>query len=153
MSEERILEIKIIKYTWLTGLAGSVVLFLVSAFKFILPISYFLGVMVGLMCFNLKRKTIDKGMKPENLKFLKKLLIRRRMMNTLIYMATLGISAYSQYYRGDRDLHLNVFATFAGLLTLKVVIYVKFLIVDKIKEKKKAKEETLEKEEGENKND
>lgn len=150
MSEERLLEIRIIKYTWLVGLAGSLILFLATAFKLILPISYFLGVMVGLMCFNLKRKTIDKGIKPENLHLLKKLLVRRRLMNTLIYMITLGISAYSQYYRGDRELHLNVFATFAGLLTLKAVIYVKFLIVDKIKEKKK----TLNKEEeGETPND
>lgn len=136
MNEDKKLEVLVIRYTWITGIAVFIILFFATSFKFILPVSYLLGLMTGLMCFTLRIKTTDKAFLVENHPRMKRMLVRRTYINLFLYLIVLALAAFSQYYRGDRTLHLNVFAVFGGIMTLKVVIYFKAVVIDHILNKR-----------------
>lgn len=129
--EKRNVERYIIGYVWIYGIIVSLILWIVDGFKFVLPISFLLGVFSSLLAFTMTVKSVDKLSKT------KELNVRSELMKTnakkmLIYAAVLLVAGYSYSKRDGETLYLNIFATFAGLLSVKIMIYIKEFIIDKI---------------------
>lgn len=134
-SEERF----IIGYVWIYGLTVALILLFVDGFKIVLPISFLLGVFTNLLGFTLTIKCVDKVQANENLN--KKVeFIKCNAKKMIIYALVLAIAGYSFSQRENEALYLNIFATFAGLLSVKIMIYFKEFIIDKFfKEKNSEK--------------
>ena len=129
----------IIGYVWIYGLVVALILFLADGFKFVLPISFLLGLFTNLLCFTMTVKCVDKmaAMKEVNPRAE---LMKLNAKKMLIYAAVLIVAGYSYSKRDDETLYLNVFATFAGLLSVKLIIYFKEFVIDKIFKNNKGKD-------------
>lgn len=125
-SEERF----IIGYVWIYGLTVALILLFVDGFKIVLPISFLLGVFTNLLGFTLTIKCVDKVQANENLNT-KVEFIKCNAKKMIIYALVLAIAGYSFSQRENEALYLNIFATFAGLLSVKMMIYFKEFIIDK----------------------
>lgn len=129
----------IIGYVWIYGLVVALILFLADGFKFVLPISFLLGLFTNLLCFTMTVKCVDKmaAMKEVNPRAE---LMKLNAKKMLIYAAVLIVAGYSYSKRDGETLYLNVFATFAGLLSVKLIIYFKEFVIDKIFKNNKGKD-------------
>ena len=127
----RSVERYIIGYVWIYGLIIALILFIVDKFKFVLPISFLLGVFTNLLCFTMTIKCVDKLASVDGLDTRKE-LIKVNGKKMLIYAAVLLVAGWSYSKRDGETIHLNIFATFAGLLSVKLMIYFKEFVIDKI---------------------
>lgn len=130
-SEERF----IIGYVWIYGLIVALILLFVDGFKIVLPVSFLLGVFTNLLGFTLTIKCVDKIQENENLNP-KAEFIKCNAKKMIIYALVLAIAGYSFSKRENETIYLNIFATFAGLFSVKMMIYFKEFIIDKIFKKK-----------------
>lgn len=130
-SEERF----IIGYVWIYGLIVALILLFVDGFKIVLPVSFLLGVFTNLLGFTLTIKCVDKIQANENLNP-KAEFIKCNAKKMIIYALVLAIAGYSFSKRENETIYLNIFATFAGLFSVKMMIYFKEFIIDKIFKKK-----------------
>ncbi len=130
-SEERF----IIGYVWIYGLIVALILLFVDGFKIVLPVSFLLGVFTNLLGFTLTIKCVDKIQANKNLNP-KAEFIKCNAKKMIIYALVLAIAGYSFSKRENETIYLNIFATFAGLFSVKMMIYFKEFIIDKIFTKK-----------------
>lgn len=130
-SEERF----IIGYVWIYGLIVALILLFVNGFKIVLPVSFLLGVFTNLLGFTLTIKCVDKIQANKNLNP-KAEFIKCNAKKMIIYALVLAIAGYSFSKRENETIYLNIFATFAGLFSVKMMIYFKEFIIDKIFKKK-----------------
>lgn len=130
-SEERF----IIGYVWIYGLIVALILLFVDGFKIVLPVSFLLGVFTNLLGFTLTIKCVDKIQANKNLNP-KAEFIKCNAKKMIIYALVLAIAGYSFSKRENETIYLNIFATFAGLFSVKMMIYFKEFIIDKIFKKK-----------------
>lgn len=144
MSEKNNLENKnveryIIGYVWIYGLVVALILFFVDHFKFVLPVSFLLGVFTNLLCFTMTVKCVDKmaAMKEVNPRAE---LMKLNAKKMLIYAVVLLVAGWNYPKRDGETMYLNIFATFAGLLSVKIVIYFKEFVIDKIFKNNKGKD-------------
>ena len=141
MKEPKI-ERSIILYVWIYALIVCVSLFFIFHFDYIMPISFLLGTATSLLCFTMTIKTVDKVIKYDDERK-KSAFVKNNIYKYLVYLAVLGVAGFS-YYRHTQDTerlrYLNVFAVAAGFFSVKIMIYFKIFIIDKIF-KKKAQED------------
>lgn len=126
----------IIKYVWIYAFVIALILFFISDFKLILSVSFLLGAFTSLLGFTLTIKCVDKLIAVKELNA-KTELMKCNVKKILIYTVVLIIAAYSFSKHRDEKIYLNVFATFAGLLSVKIVILFKEFVIDKIIKKDK----------------
>ena len=105
---------------------------IVDKFKFVLPISFLLGVFTNLLCFTMTIKCVDKLASVDGLDTRKE-LIKVNGKKMLIYAAVLLVAGWSYSKRDGETIHLNIFATFAGLLSLKNLLLIKYLKIIRVK--------------------
>lgn len=141
MNKDSKIEKRIIFIVWIYCAIVCGVLAIISK-NWIWPISFLLGTLTSLLTFNMTAKTVDKVIEHEYARN-RSTFIRNNVLKYLVYIAVLGVSAYTHY----RHLHdesvtkyFNVFCVAAGLFSVKIMIYFKMLILDKIF-KNKAKED------------
>ena len=127
----RSVERYIIGYVWIYGLFVALIMFLVDKFKLVLPISFLLGVFTSLLCFTMTIRCVDKLASIEGLDTRKELM-KANGKKMLIYAAVLLVAGWSYSKRDGETIYLNIFATFAGLLSVKLMIYFKEFVIDKI---------------------
>lgn len=135
MEKEKQIERSIIFYAWGYALVGTIILLIGSAIWnpdniWYLPISFILGVCTNLMCFTLNVKVVDFVLN-NNIKNAKPIMIGVNLVKLLMYAIVLAISVLVD--------NLEIFSCFFGMLSVKLMIYFKSLVVDKIREKKKNK--------------
>ena len=137
MKEPKI-ERSIILYVWIYALIVCVSLFFIFHFDYIMPISFLLGTATSLLCFTMTIKTVDKVIKYDDERK-KSAFVKNNIYKYLVYLAVLGVAGFS-YYRHTQDTerlrYLNVFAVAAGFFSVKIMIYFKIFIIDKIFKKK-----------------
>lgn len=129
----------IISYVWIYGLLVALIMFLVDNFKLVLPISFLLGVFTNLLGFTMTIKCVDKLATGKELSVQKELM-KTNAKKMLIYAAVLVVAGWSFSKRDGEVLYLNIFATFAGLLSVKLMIYFKEFVIDKIFKNNKGKD-------------
>lgn len=128
----------IIFYVWIYAIFVAVVLFLIT-FKWVLPLSFLLGVATNLLCFSMTIRTIDKIFKYEE-EDKKRELIKNNVAKYLIYFVVLALAGVSYYFNKDRAIHLDVIATACGFFSVKLMIYFKYFIYEPLFMKKKKTE-------------
>ncbi|MDD4056534.1 MAG: hypothetical protein PHF85_02695 [Bacilli bacterium] len=128
----------IIFYVWIYAIFVAVVLFLIT-FKWVLPLSFLLGVATNLLCFSMTIRTIDKIFKYEE-EDKKRELIKNNVAKYLIYFVVLALAGVSYYFNKDRVIHLDVIATACGFFSVKLMIYFKYFIYEPLFMKKKKTE-------------
>lgn len=128
----------IIFYVWIYAIFVAVVLFLIT-FKWVLPLSFLLGVATNLLCFSMTIRTIDKIFKYEE-EDKKRELIKNNVAKYLIYFVVLALAGVSYYFNKDRAIHLDVIATACGFFSVKLMIYFKYFIYEPLFMKKKKAE-------------
>ena len=141
MKEPKI-ERSIILYVWIYALIVCVSLFFIFHFDYIMPISFLLGTATSLLCFTMTIKTVDKVIKYDDERK-KSAFVKNNIYKYLVYLAVLGVAGFSHYRHTqdpERLRYLNVFAVAAGFFSVKIMIYFKIFIIDKIF-KKKAQED------------
>ena len=141
MKEPKI-ERTIIVYVWIYAIIVALSLFFIFSFDFIIPISFLLGTATSLLCFTMTIKTVDKVIKYDDERK-KSAFVKNNIYKYLVYLAVLAVAGYSFYlHKNDpeKTRYLNVFAVAAGFFSVKIMIYFKIFIIDKIF-KNKAKED------------
>lgn len=128
----------IIFYVWIYAIFVAMVLFLIT-FKWVLPLSFLLGVATNLLCFSMTIRTIDKIFKYEE-EDKKRELIKNNVAKYLIYFVVLALAGVSYYFNKDRAIHLDVIATACGFFSVKLMIYFKYFIYEPLFMKKKKAE-------------
>lgn len=128
----------IIFYVWIYAIFVAMVLFLIT-FKWVLPLSFLLGVATNLLCFSMTIRTIDKIFKYEE-EDKKRELIKNNVAKYLIYFVVLALAGVSYYFNKDRAIHLDVIATACGFFSVKLMIYFKYFIYEPLFMKKKKTE-------------
>lgn len=124
-------ERNIIGYVWVYAILVCIVMLIVDKGSFILPVSFLLGTFTNLLCFTITIKSVDKIIYDEKLN-VKSEYLKANIRKMVIYGVVLGLAAYSFWMHGDKALHLNFYATAAGFFSVKLMIYFKMLIIDKI---------------------
>lgn len=137
MKENKI-ERSIILYVWIYAIIVSLSLFFIFHFDFYIPISFLLGTATSLLCFTMTIKTVDKVIKYEDERK-KSAFVKNNTYKYLVYLVVLAVSGYSYYMHTqnpDRARYINVFAVAGGFFSVKIMIYFKMFIIDKIFKKK-----------------
>ena len=124
----------IIVYVWIYTLIVSLSLFFIFHFDYLMAISFALGSATSLLCFTMTVKTVDKALRYDDERK-KSLFIKNNIYKYLVYLAVLAVAGYSYYLHKndpDKTRYLNVFAVAGGFFSVRIMIYFKMLIVDKI---------------------
>ncbi len=144
MMEEKKIERGIIKYVYIYALIVALIIFFSFNFNIDYTVSFLLGVCTNLLCFTLTIKTIDKIVKYDDERK-KSTLIKSNLRNYFVYLTILAVALVSQKYGDGNRIQLNIICTAIGFFSVKLMIYFKFLVVDKIfKKDKESKEEIVE---------
>lgn len=141
MNKEPKIERSITLIVWIYGIIVCGILALISL-NWIWPISFFLGFVTSLMTFNMTVRTVDRVINDENARK-QSTFVRNNLLKYLVYIVVLGIASYTHYqHLHDETVtkYFNVFCVAGGLFSVKLMIYFKMFVLDKIF-KKKAKED------------
>lgn len=141
----------IILYVWIYAAVVALVLLLIT-FKWVLPLSFLLGVATNLLCFSMTVRTVDKIFKYDETDK-KRELIKNNISKYLIYFVILALAGVSYYFHKDKPLHLDVIATACGFFSVKIMIYFKYFIYEPLFLKKKKVSSQEEVKEGEAKDE
>lgn len=125
----------IIVYVWIYAAIVAVALLLIT-FKWVLPLSFLLGVATNLLCFSMTIRTVDKIFKYED-EDKKRELIKNNIAKYLVYFVVLTLAGVSYYFSKDKPIHLDVIATACGFFSVKIMIYFKYFIFEPLFLKKK----------------
>ena len=90
----------IIVYVWIYAAIVAVALLLIT-FKWVLPLSFLLGVATNLLCFSMTIRTVDKIFKYED-EDKKRELIKNNIAKYLVYFVVLTLAGVSYYYSKDK---------------------------------------------------
>ena len=141
MNKEPKVEKSIIFIVWIYCAIVCLVLALINK-SWIWPISFLLGTVTSLLAFNMTVKTVDRVIDSGSSK-VRGSFIRNNILKYLVYVVVLGIASYTHYrHMHDETVtkYFNVFCVAAGLFSVKIMIYFKIFVLDKIF-KKKAKQD------------
>lgn len=126
------IERQLIPIVWVYAIAVSVILVLITG-TWSYVIAFVLGVATNLLAFTATIKQVD-ALLNKKLARPKTTFVVLNLLKTILFIIIMVIVAMSYDY-------IHVFFTFFGLLSLKIVIYSKLLIIDKIFKKEKIIEE------------
>lgn len=126
------IERQLIPIVWVYAIAVSVILVLITG-TWSYVIAFVLGVSTNLLAFTATIKQVD-ALLNKKLARPKTTFVVLNLLKTILFIIIMVIVAMSYDY-------IHVFFTFFGLLSLKIVIYSKLLIIDKIFKKEKIIEE------------
>lgn len=127
MDKDKSIERGIIKYVWLYAIVVSLIL-LIFAREYI--VYFILGVASNLLGFTLTIKVIDRSLYNENVNT-KRAFVVNNLLKLLLYTSVLTVVAIST--EGNPRF---IIATFIGMLSVKLMIYFKSIIVEPLKRKK-----------------
>lgn len=128
------IERQLIPIVWVYALVVSLIIVLITG-TWSYVVAFILGVATNLLAFTATIKQVD-ALLSKKLERPKTTFVVLNLLKTILFIVIMVIVALSYDY-------IHVFFTFFGLLSLKIVIYSKLLIIDKIfkKEKITVKEE------------
>lgn len=132
--ESKKIERGIILYVWVYALIVSLILFIIEK-KY--PVLFLLGVAANLFCFTVTIKTIDRAIKVNGKKS-KTMLFFNGLLKIILYGIVLAYVAYKAKQDG-RSILVDVILTAVGMMSVKIMIIFKHLVIDKVKEKRMQK--------------
>jgi len=94
-------------------------------------ISYLIGSITNILCFKLTVKTVDNVIGNKVLSARKAYAVNN-CIKMGIYLVVLVVAGFSQKYHFDREVHLQIIPTAIAFFQVKIVIYFKYFIFDKI---------------------
>lgn len=120
------IERQLIPIVWLFAIIVSAIIVIIMR-EWSYVIAFILGVATNLLAFTATIKQVD-ALLQNKLEKPKTVFVIMNLLKTALFALILIIVAINYDY-------VHVFFTFFGLLSLKIVIYVKILIIDKMKKK------------------
>ena len=121
-------------------------------------LSYLIGAITNVMCFKLTIKTVDNIISGKTA-LPRKAFAVNNCVKIGIYAIVLLVAALSQKFNSENEIHLEIIFVAVAFFQVKLVIYFKYFIFDKIFKVKnyddslKGRIFPLENKEGDNKND
>ena len=119
----------IIKYTVIYIVFVSILFLLI--FSKNAALSFFIGGIVNIICFIINVRTVDKIVYT-NAVNAKKQLISSNMTRLGIYLLVLVVCGLSYSKHQNMEVHLEILPTAFAFLSVKIVIYFKYFIFDKV---------------------
>lgn len=120
------IERQLIPIVWVFAIIVSAIIVIIMR-EWSYVIAFILGVATNLLAFTATIKQVD-ALLQNKLEKPKTVFVIMNLLKTALFALILIIVAINYDY-------VHVFFTFFGLLSLKIVIYVKILIIDKMKKK------------------
>ena len=139
MDKNKNVERHIIGYVWIYAIIVILVLFFASGMKFVLPISFALGTATSLLCFTITIRAVDRIIEYDT-EHARAILIRANIEKYLLYLVVLVVAGLSYKFQPDKKIHLDIIATACGFFSVKLMIYFKEFVIDKIFKKNKGKD-------------
>ena len=139
MDKNKNVERHIIGYVWIYAIIVIIVLFFVSGMQFVLPISFALGTATSLLCFTITIRAVDRIIDCDT-EHARGILIKANIEKYLLYLVVLVVAGLSYKFQPDKKIHLDIIATACGFLSVKLMIYFKEFVIDKIFKKNKGKD-------------
>lgn len=122
------IERQLIPIVWLFAIIVSALIVIIMG-DWSYVIAFILGVATNLLAFTATIKQVD-ALLQNKLEKPKTVFVIMNLLKTALFALILVIVAMNYDY-------IHVFFTFFGLLSLKIIIYIKILIVDKLRNSKK----------------
>lgn len=139
MDKNKNVERHIIGYVWIYAIIVIIVLFFASGMQFVLPISFALGTATSLLCFTITIRAVDRIIDCDT-EHARGILIKANIEKYLLYLVVLVVAGLSYKFQPDKKIHLDIIATACGFLSVKLMIYFKEFVIDKIFKKNKGKD-------------
>ena len=118
----------IIKFTICYILVVSAIMFIFSKNY---ALSFIIGGCVNIFCFKLTVRTVDRVIGSKGLNA-RSALVKNNISKMSIYLLTLVISGISATKYNHLAVHLEIIPTAFAFLSVKIMIYFKYFIYDKI---------------------
>lgn len=131
MNKNKQVERHIIGYVWIYAIIVIIILFFASGMKPVLPISFALGVATNLLCFTITIRAVDRIIEYDT-EHARGILIRANIEKYLLYLVVLVVAGLSYKFQQDKKIHLDIIATACGFLSVRLMIYFKEFVIDKI---------------------
>ena len=139
MDKNKNVERHIIGYVWIYAIIVCIILFFASNMQFVLPISFALGTATSLLCFTITIRAVDRIIEYDT-EHARGILIRANIEKYLLYLVVLVVAGLSYKFQPDKKIHLDIIATACGFFSVKLMIYFKEFVIDKIFKKNKGKD-------------
>ena len=139
MDKNKNVERHIIGYVWIYAIIVCIILFFASGMKLVLPISFALGTATSLLCFTITIRAVDRIIEYDT-EHARGILIRANIEKYLLYLVVLVVAGLSYKFQPDKKIHLDIIATACGFFSVRLMIYFKEFVIDKIFKKNKGKD-------------
>ena len=139
MDKNKNVERHIIGYVWIYAIIVCIILFFASGMKPVLPISFALGTATSLLCFTITIRAVDRIIDYDT-EHARGILIRANIEKYLLYLVVLVVAGLSYKFQPDKKIHLDIIATACGFFSVRLMIYFKEFVIDKIFKKNKGKD-------------
>ena len=139
MEKDKNVERHIIGYVWIYAIIVSLVLFFASGMKLVLPISFALGTATSLLCFTITIRAVDRIIDYDT-EHARGILIKANIEKYLLYLVVLVVAGLSYKFQPDKKIHLDIIATACGFFSVRLMIYFKEFVIDKIFKHNKGKD-------------
>lgn len=139
MNKEKNVERYIIGYVWIYCIIVCLILFFASGMKPILPFSFALGTCTSLLCFTITIRAVDRIIEYDT-EHARGIMIRANIEKYFLYLVILVVAGLSYKFQQDKKIHLDIIATASGFLSVKIMIYFKEFVIDKIFKHNKGKD-------------
>lgn len=139
MDKNKNVERHIIGYVWIYAIIVCIILFFASGMKPVLPISFALGTATSLLCFTITIRAVDRIIEYDT-EHARGILIRANIEKYLLYLVVLVVAGLSYKFQPDKKIHLDIIATACGFFSVRLMIYFKEFVIDKIFKKNKGKD-------------
>ncbi len=94
-------------------------------------LSYVIGSITNIICFKLTIRAVDRILDSKT-RSPKKTYIINNCVKLGVYLIVLLIATFSNKYHGDQEIHLEIIPVVISLFQIRLVIYFKYFIFDKI---------------------
>ena len=139
MDKNKNVERHIIGYVWIYAIIVCIILFFASGMKPVLPISFALGTATSLLCFTITIRAVDRIIDYDT-EHARGILIRANIEKYLLYLVVLVVAGLSYKFQPEKKIHLDIIATACGFFSVRLMIYFKEFVIDKIFKKNKGKD-------------
>ena len=139
MEKNKNVERHIILYVWIYGLLVTAILFFASGMKPVLPISFALGTATSLLCFTITIRAVDRIIEYDT-EHARSILVRANIEKYFLYLVVLVVAGLSYKFQQEKTVHLDIIATACGFFSVRLMIYFKEFVIDKIFKHNKGKD-------------
>ena len=131
MDKNKNVERHIIGYVWIYAIIVILILFFASGMKPVLPISVALVTATSLLCFTITIRSVDRIIEYDT-EHARGILIRANIEKYLLYLVVLVVAGLSYKFQQEKTVHLDIIATACGFFSVRLMIYFKEFVIDKI---------------------